>query len=256
MSRYGFVHLEFGSAQRQPSMQVLGKLRAALMHEGDTSELVIVDNASVRSNEIYRGAGFAAAWVLEGDNSNLQFTGWDKGVASLLARVEEPHCWIFTSDTVARLAAWSDRRAALFGAEVRRLGQYRAPWLLGEINEFPRPMTTPAGSCTEYVSTCCFAMNRLLRQQLDKLSPDNMLLDSLVYDSFEPGRGIFRDRLDPVLAELNEPSFDNLRMQARCRMSEAMLSVRALQLGAAIRSAFDAPSAHDRLPKLQHKRRA
>lgn len=279
MSHYGFVHLEFGPAHRDLSMEVLGKLRTAVASPGDTVELVLVDNASSAADTFFSDAGFGKIPVIAGDNSNREFTGWDKGIAALQTLSGEPDVWLFTNDTLARHHGWSEQRAARFGAEIARLGGYRAPWMLGEINDFPQPMQTPLGPYIECVATYCFAINRLLMQRLGRLSPDNLLLDSLVYDAFEPEHRVFRDHVDPVFVEFisawmikdeNDPdrqkrhkwahewqnvsaldaqSFDNLRMKARCYMSEAMLSVRALQLGADIRSPYDARNARDRLRK-------
>ncbi|RYF38342.1 MAG: hypothetical protein EOO27_50955, partial [Comamonadaceae bacterium] len=249
---------------------MLAKLKAAVTAPGDRVELVVVDNAGSAAEGPLENADFPQGLVIAGDNSNREFTGWDKGVAALRARSGEPDVWLFTNDTLARHHGWSDQRAARFGAEIARLGDYLAPWMLGEINDFPRSMTTPLGPYMECVATYCFAINKLLMQRLGCLSPDNSLLDSLVYDTFEPEHRIFRDQVDPVFVEfisawmikdesdpdrqkrhkwahewqnvsaLNADSFDNLRMKARCYMSEAMLSVRALQLGADIRSPYDA----------------
>ena len=51
--------------------------------------LVIVDNAGATAKETYTGFGFEGQ-VIAGDNSNREFSGWDSGVAAILAGNDEP----------------------------------------------------------------------------------------------------------------------------------------------------------------------
>ncbi|MBT2325849.1 hypothetical protein J7E62_26310 [Variovorax paradoxus] len=273
MTSYGFVHLEYGTQYRDHSLQVLTGLRRQLAREGDRFALAIVDNARTTAGEPFRDAEFDTGFIIAGDNSNREFSGWDTGVAALLAEGDEPDVWIFSNDTVARNHAWSKRRMAGFGSEIARLGLHPGPWLFGEINDFPRSTMTPLGPLLEWVSTYCFAMNGSLRRKLGTLSPGNELLDSLVYDSFEPAHRLFRDTVDEAYVDfvsawlikdesdpsrqrrfkwshewhkaspLSSQNFDDLRMKARCCLSESMLSLRARQLGADIRSPYDARNA-------------
>jgi hypothetical protein len=260
-------------------MEVLRKFRAALDGKDAQVSLVIVDNAKTDGDERYSGEGFVDELVIAGDNSNREFSGWDQGARALVARRGEPDIWVFTNDTVASHHGWSDQRAARFGAGLRRLENHLGPWLFGEVTHFPHSMITPLGPSIRFVPTYCFAMNRVLRQGLGELSPGNAVLDSLVHDHFEPAHRIFRDHVDPgyvdfVLAwliaddsdprrksrfgwafewhnkrPLNALTFDDLRMKARCCLSEAMLSVRARKLGADFCSPYDAWSARDRIRK-------
>ena len=273
MTNYGFVHLEYGSRHRDHSLQVLTRLRRQLADAGDRFTFAIVDNARATGGEALRDAEFPEALVVAGDNSNREFTGWDQGVASVLARGGEPDVWLFSNDTIALNHGWGARRVAGFGSEIKRLGLHPGPWLFGEINDFPRSTMTPLGPLLEWVATYCFAMNGNLRRQLGALSPGNEFLDSLVHDRFEPAHRLFRDSVDEAYVDFvsawlikdeNDPSrqrrfkwsrewhkasalspanFDDLRMKARCVLSESMLSVRARQLGADIRSPYDARNA-------------
>ena len=201
MTTYGFVHLEYGSQHRDHSLQVLTKLRRQLAGAGDRFILAIVDNATPTGSEALRDTEFEDGFVIAGDNSNRDFTGWDQGAAALVSRGGEPDVWVFSNDTVARNHGWSERRVAGFGSEIKRLGLHAGPWLFGEINDFPRSTMTPLGPLLEWVSTYCFAMNANLRGQLGTLSPANELLDSLVYDSFEPEHRLFRDSVDEAYVD-------------------------------------------------------
>ena len=282
MTSYGFVHLEFGNRHRDRSLEVLGKLRAQLARQGDRVDLVIVDNAKSTAVEAYRDAAFDAGTVVAGDNSNREFSGWDKGISAVLARGDEPDVWIFSNDTIALNHAWSDQRIARYAGEIEKLGLHPGPWLFGEINDFPRSTMTPLGPLLEWVATYCFAMNNTLRRSLATLSPGNALLDSLVHDGFEPGRGVFRDSVGEAYVDfvsawlindtgddskqrkfkwshewhkatvLSSDNFDDLRMKARCCLSESMLSVRARQLGADIRSPYDARNAREHIRRSWH----
>lgn len=277
MTHYGIVHLEYGNKHRERSMEVLRKFRAALAGKDDQVSLIIVDNARTKGDERCSDEGFVDELVIAGDNSNREFSGWDHGVRTLVARRGEPDIWIFTNDTFALHHAWSRKRAARFGAGVRRLKDHLGPWLFGEITNFPHSMTTPLGPSIRFVPTYCFAMNHVLRQGLGEISPGNALLDSLVHDHFEPDRRVFRDQVDPgyvdfILAwlvaddsdpqrksrfgwafewhnksPLNALTFGDLRMKARCCLSETFLSVRARQLGADFFSPYDAWTARDRV---------
>ncbi|MBT2320818.1 hypothetical protein J7E62_00395 [Variovorax paradoxus] len=258
-------------------MAVLRKFQAALAGKDDQVSLVIVDNAKIKGDEHFSGEGFVDELVIAGDNSNREFSGWDHGVRALVARRGESDIWIFTNDTFATHHGWSDQRAARFGAGIRRLENHLGPWLFGEITNFPHSMITPLGPSIRFVPTYCFAMNQVLRQGLGQLSPGNALLDSLVHDHFEPDHRIFRDNVDPgyvdfILAwliaddsdpqrkkrfgwafewhnrsSLNAHTFDDLRMKARCCLSETLLSVRARKFGADFCSPYDAWSARDRI---------
>lgn len=274
MTSYGFVHLEFGDQHRDASLQMLERLRNRLAQEGDRFSFVIVDNAGTGDglHDAESGQGF----VIAGDNSNREFSGWDSGIEALLARGEQPQVWIFSNDTVARNHAWSEGRVERFGGEIRKLAQHPGPWLFGEINDFPSSTMTPMGPLLEWVSTYCFAMNDTLRHKLGTLSPGNALLDALVHERFEPGCGVFRDHVDAGYVDfvsawlisdqsqgadkrrrfkwdhewhkaspLSADNFEDLRMKARCCLSESMLSLRARQLGADIRSPYDARNARE-----------
>lgn len=275
MTSYGFVHLEFGDRHRARSLQVLEALRSRLVQGSDRCALAVVDNAG--ASGALRQAGFEQAFVAPGDNSNREFSGWDSGIEALLERGEAPEVWIFSNDTVALNHAWSERRLEHFGGEIRKLALHSGPWLFGEINDFPRSTMTPMGPLLEWVSTYCFAMNDTLRRKLGTLSPGNALLDSLVNERYEPGRGLFRDHVDEAYVDfvsawlissdegegedkkrrfkwdhewhraspLGPDNFEDLRMKARCCLSESMLSVRARQLGADIRSPYDARNARE-----------
>ncbi|KWT74104.1 hypothetical protein WDL1CHR_06115 [Variovorax sp. WDL1] len=278
MTSYGFVHLEFGDQHRDRSLQVLEKLRTRLAQDGDRFSSVIVDNARARPAESTTGMASEQGLVVPGDNSNREFSGWDSGVETLLARGEQPDVWLFSNDTVALNHAWSERRLERFGGEIRKLALHPGPWLFGEINDFPRSTMTPMGPLLEWVSTYCFAMNDTLRHRLGTLSPGNALLDSLVNERFEPGRGVFRDHVGEAYVDfvsawlisdegqgmqkkrrfkwdhewhkaspLGPDNFEDLRMKARCCLSEHMLSLRARQLGADIRSPYDARNAREHI---------
>ena len=282
-NHYGFVHVEFGSAHRAPSLELLAKFRSTLTRNGGRSSLVIVDNAMAAGEQppSYSGQGFGAVRVIAGDNSNREFTGWDVGVSALLAHGDEPDVWIFTNDSVTTRHGWSDQRAARFGDEIEALSVHAGPWILGEVTHHPKPMRTPAGPQLDFVSTYCFAMNKALRQGLVTLSPGPALLDSAVHDSFEPARQLFRDNVDPdyVASQvvwlitdgaedssektskynwsfswhkakpLTAESFDDLRAKARCIVAEHALGARARTLGADVRSPYDARTGRDRLNK-------
>jgi hypothetical protein len=278
MTSYGFVHLEFGDQHRERSLQVLDKLRIRLAQEGDRFSSVIVDNASAVPAGSANGTHSDQGLVVTGDNSNREFSGWDTGVETLLARGEQPDVWVFSNDTVALNHAWSERRLERFGGEISKLALHPGPWLFGEINDFPHSTMTPMGPLLEWVSTYCFAMNNTLRRRLGTLSPGNALLDSLVNEQFEPGRGVFRDHVGEGYVDfvsawlisddgegeqkrrrfkwdhewhkaspLGPENFEDLRMKARCCLSEHMLSLRARQAGADIRSPYDARNAREHI---------
>ena len=275
MTTYGFVHLEYGSQHRQPSVAMLGQLKRQLAGQGDAACLVIVDNASSSPEQPWQTADFESAFVTGGDNSNREFSGWDKGIAAMLARGVQPDIWVFSNDTVARNHGWGPRKIAHYAREQSKLRGHAGPWLFGEINEFPRSQVTPLGPQVEWVSSYLFAMNDALRQALGPISPGNALLDGFVQDSFAPERGLFRDNLDPgyvafmtawLVRRADDPvgkhvykwykaspltadTFDELRMKARCCLSENMLTFRARRLGADIRSPYDARNAREHLRK-------
>lgn len=279
MTHYSFVHLEFGSARREPSVELLARFREAFAKPGDRVTLVVVDNARTDGEETYAGFGFEAR-VIPGDNSNREFSGWDTGVAAVLSRSDEPDVWIFTNDTVARHQGWSPQRAARFGQEIEKLSVHAGPWILGEVHDYVRSVKTPLGPQLEYIVTYGFAMNNTLRKGLATLSPGNEFLDSLVHDGYEPAHKLFRDHVDPGYAEtrlvfmvadpdamaetkrkfkwsggwykaspLTAETFEDMRMKVRCVLSETLLSVRARQLGADIRSPYDARNGRDRVRK-------
>ncbi len=279
MANYCFVHLEYGSERRDRSLALLRMLRKSLVRDEDRAKLVVVDNARTAADESFRDAEFGHGLLVSGDNSNREFSGWDRGVSAALSQGDEPELWIFTNDTVAWNHAWSEQRAARWAGEARHLGAHPGPWLFGEINAFPASTPTPLGPLLEWVATYCFAMNGNLRQRLGKLSPDNELLDSLVRDRFEPGAGLYRDEVDAGYADfisawllkddsdparqrrlkwsrewhkatpLSPENFGDLRMKARCCLSESMLSARARQLGADIRSPYDARNAREHIKR-------
>ncbi|GAA4340004.1 hypothetical protein GCM10023165_19720 [Variovorax defluvii] len=266
--------MEFGDRHRDRSLLVLEALRSRLAQSGDRFSLTVVDNAG--ASGALTCPGFDEAVLVPGDNSNREFSGWDSGVKALLGRAEAPDVWIFSNDTVGSNHAWSERRLQHFGGEIRKLALHSGPWLFGEINDFPRSTMTPLGPLLEWVATYCFAMNDTLRRKLGTLSPDNALLDSLVNERYEAGRGLFREHVDAAYVDfvsawligdereshdkkrrfkwdhewhkaspLGTHNFEDLRMKARCCLSESMLSVRARQLGADIRSPYDARNARE-----------
>lgn len=275
MKTYGFVHLEYGPVHRQQSIEMLARLRQQLAGNGNRVSLVIVDNASSSAQEPYQTAGFESACMTGGDNSNREFSGWDKGIAATLSRGVQPDIWVFSNDTVARNHGWSSQKIAHYAREQSKLREHTGPWLFGEINDFPQSLVTPLGPQLEWVSSYLFTMNNTLRRGLRTISPDNALLDALVWDGFEPGRGLFRDGVDAAYAAfmsswlieregqarakntykwykaapLTADTFDELRMKARCCLSENMLSYRARQLGADIRSPYDARNAREHIRK-------
>jgi hypothetical protein len=274
MTIYGFVHLEFGAQHRARSVDMLGQLCRRLP-EAETASLVAVDNASTAPDAPFSADGFGNAVVIAGDNSNREFSGWDVGIAATLARGVRPDVWIFSNDTVARNHGWGERKIAHYAHEQSKLRLHTAPWLFGEINEFPQSLMTPLGAQVEWVSSYLFAMSDALRQGLGTISPGNDLLDSFVQDRFDPALGLFRDNLDPGYAtfmtnwltrrdgevigkhtykwykstRLTAETFDELRMKARCCLSENMLTSRARKLGADIRSPYDARNAREHMRK-------
>ena len=112
MKTYGFVHLEFGSQHRQQSLDMLGQFRQELVKGGDVAHLVVVDNASSGGLQAWRSEGFQSALVTGGDNSNREFSGWDVGVAALLAQAPPPDIWVFSNDTEALHHGWGRRKIA------------------------------------------------------------------------------------------------------------------------------------------------
>lgn len=280
MTHFGFVHLEYGDMHRSQSMHVLDGFRTACARTADRTSMVIVDNARAQGHEAYSFGAFKDATVVSGDNAVREFSGWDKGVSELVARHGKPDIWIFTNDTLARHHGWSAQRAARFGSEIGRLAHHKAPWILGEVVDFPHSMSTPLGPCLEYVSTYCFVMNNELMEGLGQLSPGNEFLDTLVHDRFETAQAVFQEHVDPGYVEfvsawliadeatpdqkkrfgwahewhhkspLNAQTFADLRMKARCCLAEALLSVRARKLGAELRSPYDARNARDRVRKI------
>ncbi len=275
MKTYGFVHLEYGSLHRQQSIEMLAQLRQQLAGNGDSVSLVIVDNASSGAQEACPSAGFESAFAIGGDNSNREFSGWDKGIAATLSHAVQPDIWVFSNDTVARNHGWGSQKIAHYAREHSKLRDHAGPWLFGEINDFPQSLVTPLGPQLEWVSSYLFTMNGTLRSGLGTISPGNTLLDALVWDSFEPGRGLFRDGVDAAYAAfmsswlieregevrakntykwykaapLTAETFAELRMKARCCLSENMLTYRARQLGADIRSPYDARNAREHIRK-------
>ncbi len=282
MTNYCFIHLEFGCSRREASLELLSKFRSGLVKKDDRVTLVIVDNARTDREESGSGAGFEKYIVLKGDNSNQEFSGWDVGVSAVLSSGIKPDVWIFSNDTAAWHHGWSDQRAARFASETQRLSEHAGPWILGEVNDFTGSAKTPLGPLLEYIVTYCFSMNEALRERLTTLSPGNAYLDSLVHQDFEPARKILRDHVDPGFAEsrlkwvvaedpaeladigrkykwarrgwhnaspLNSETFDSLRMKMRCVLSESLLSVRARQVGADIRSPYDARNGRERIRK-------
>jgi len=267
MTSYAFVHLEFGNAHRDRSLKVLKALHAQLAGPGDTSMLVVVDNKQGTVADVSE-PDFSTSIAIAGDNGNREFTGWDVGVAAVRAQAAEPDVWVFSNDTIALHHGWSQSRTARFAAEMRRLVGHGGPWLFGEIKEFPRSIATPFAPVLEFVQSYFFAMNGALREAMETLSPDQALLDAQVQPAFEPARRLFRGDVDKTFDALTstwllnddpeatrrnswthawhkaEPlstaNFDDLRMKARCCLSELLLTARARRLGADLRSPYDA----------------
>ena len=297
MKTYGFVHAEYGDRYRKQSIQMLAQFRRQLTEKGDSVSLVVVDSASTSPEEAWQSTEFESAFATGGDSSNRDFSGWDKGVAATLARGVQPDIWVFSNDTVARNHGWGSQKIAHYARQQSRLHVHTGPWLFGEIHDFPRSLVTPLGPQLEWVSSYLFAMNETLRSRLGTLSPGNALLDALMRDRFEPGRGLFGEGVDPAYAAhmsawlieregetrgkptykwykatwlrsqvrafirgkdaytwykatpLTAETFDELRMKARCCISENMLSHRARQLGADIRSPYDARNGREHVRK-------
>ena len=281
--RYAIVHLEFGARQRDLSLALLAKFRQALRAAGNEVSLLIVDNARLEGEERYSGHGFENVRVIAGDNSNREFTGWDLGVRDLRARGLPPDIWIFTNDTIATHHGWSDKRAGRFCHEAVWLSDHTGPWMLGEVTDCQTPGKTPIGPMLQWVATYCFAMNEMLLRRLVTLCPGGALLDSFVYDSWEPGHKLFKEETehffkgflawlvaeDPKAAAerarkfkwaftwhnakpLDAETFDSVRGKVRCVISETFLSVRATQAGAELRSPYDATLGRARLRRTAH----
>jgi len=282
---YGFVHLEFGSTYRESALELLARFRSTLAAGGNRFSMVIVDNASAPGSQpsSYGGQGFADVPVLSGDNSNREFSGWDVGIAAMLARGDEPDVWIFSNDSITARHGWSQHRSTRFAQEIAVLSPHEGPWMLGEVTHHPKPMRTPAGPQLDFVSTYCFAMNRALRQGLVTLSPPPELLRAAVHDSYEPAHQLFRAEVDPDYAAsqvvwlvtdgeedssekarkyhwsfawhkakpLNAQTFGDLRAKALCIVSEHALGARARALGADLRSPYDARTGRDRLTRTK-----
>ncbi|MBU2287785.1 MAG: hypothetical protein KKC85_15315 [Gammaproteobacteria bacterium] len=283
MTHYCFVHLEFGSDHRDRSLKVIDKFRAAAAKSGDRSTLVVVDNARTAQDEPLQRSGFEPGLLMAGDNTTREFTGWDKAIGRILDSGLDPDVWIFTNDTLALRHGWGDRKAAAFGEEIHRLSGHEAPWLLGEIKDFPHSIKTPLGPLLENVATYCFAMNRELRDGLSTLNPGEEFLDAHVYDRYEDARALYRDNVDPAYvdwtcrwllkngsegpsnqtkykwayewhnaAPLNAKTFGSMRMKARCCLAESVLTARARTLGADIRSPYHGQNARDRIRTTMH----
>jgi len=261
--RYSFVHLEYGRASRESSLELLGRFRRLLVARGHEVSLLIVDNALRSGEERYDGHGFEGVAVVPGDNSNHEFTGWDAGMSAMLRRADAPDVWVFTNDTVATHHGWSETRVRRFFDQADWLSQHGGPWMLGELINCANPGSTPIGPMLQWISTYAFAMNDRLRWTLGTVSPAPALLDSIFEDSYEPAHRVFRPHLGPdfmagamdwLVADsgegtararrfgwkntaykvrtLDAETFPALRSKLRCVLSESFLSQRARQAGA------------------------
>jgi hypothetical protein len=275
MATYGFVHLEYGSQYRHQSIDVLAKMWRHLRRKGDVVSLAIVDNSTSSVKSHLQVVGFESTFFIGGDNSNYEFSGWDVGISATRDAGVCPDVWIFSNDTVNRNHGWGSKRIENYVHEQSKLHDHTGPWMFGEVINLPCSLITPLGPQLEFVSSYLFAMNERLCKGLHTLSPANEDLDALVLDRYSPGCGLFRDLVDPAYsayisrwlipnetatfeistykwyraAPLSADNFYQLRMKARCIISEHMLSFRAQSLGAYIRSPYDAFNVRDHLHK-------
>lgn len=280
MTRYAFIHLEYGQDTRDRSMRLLAQFRHEFSAAGMDVSLLMVDNKRTSGEDRYSDHGWKDIRVIPGDNSNREFTGWDVGVADFLSREPEPDVWLFSNDTIATHHGWSKTRTKRFCNEIVFLTSYEDPWLVGEITDTAAPATTPIGPMLQWFPTYAFAMNRRLRQGIKTLSPDKALLDSMLEPAYEPRHQIFREGIDPgffnsqllflvaldgmeahaKLAKkmgwkglsartkpLDAETFPALSAKMRCTLSEGFLSVRARQAGAVLRSPYEGQQGRRRL---------
>lgn len=280
MKSLAFVHLEFGQNTRTASLNLLGQFRQEFAAAGFECSLVVVDNARSCGVEHGTGDGWNAFRIIPGDNSNREFTGWDAGVTDVLKRQPEPDVWVFTNDTVATHHGWSLTRMRRFCAEAVFMQPYQRNWLLGEITDSPKPDTTPIGPILQWLPTYAFAMNGELRKALGTISPDKADLDAILEPAFEPRRKLLREGVEPGflqqaldwlvtddgpearaalarsrgwkthyggMAPLTAQTFSDLSAKMRCTVSEAYLSVRAVQAGAVLRSPYEGQQGRMRL---------
>ena len=101
------------------------------------------------------------------------------------------------------MAGASERSRYYCARAQSKLRLHTAPWLFGEINEFPAIADHAARRPGRMgARPTCFAMSDALRQGLDTISPGNELLDSFVpKDRFDPARSACSaTNLDPGYA--------------------------------------------------------
>lgn len=141
---------------------------------GREYRLVVVNNGSF---VIDAGPAFA---VIEGDNTNWEFTGWDCGLGSL-GSIGESDYFIFANDTFNRHRSWTLQNRAEFVSAFSLMLEDQRAGICGQIHRAKDGFSIEGRRVSMWVSTYLFGMSgRVLKANNFRLSLSEEQLFRLV----------------------------------------------------------------------------
>ncbi|NBA98228.1 hypothetical protein [Pseudomonas sp. R5(2019)] len=116
-----------------------------------------------------------------GDNSNWEFSGWDKGIAKISSFADED-IFIFCNDTFCFHRQWGVAERRRFLKAFTRLINSGEQGMSGEVNNVNKTFNLFGHSTDRWISTYLFAMTGgLLKKNKNKLSlPESQLENAVI----------------------------------------------------------------------------
>jgi hypothetical protein len=180
----------------------LRELRRLLENLGHAYTLTVVNN----SNATLHGA------AIRGDNTNWEFTGWDRGIAAV-GQWRKDDCFVFANDTFNAHRPWNFLHRWCFEREIKRFIEAKASGLCGHWDEpglAANDFSIMGIPLRGWISTYLFAMSGDLLARLGgHLSLPEEVLDAMVA-GIDDGRIVWGDTTltgDGLRAHLQEWMF-------------------------------------------------
>lgn len=196
-----------------------------------------------------------------GDNSNSEFSGWDKGV-DLVDPIAEDDFFIFCNDTFCHHRTWGKFEKDIFvGAFSKAIAQ-NFQGVIGEVDTFRETFSIDGVKSSSWVSTYLFGMSsKLLVGFSKRLSISNDLSKTLVHNVDKGqifwGEGVsnsLKSRIENWLDEDNmlgwyrRNSPDGLKLnKIRSILNEMYLSANCQKLGFELRDVYSNLSCYSTL---------
>lgn len=157
--------------------------------------------------------------VVEGENKNWEFSGWDKGLR-WINEINENDYIIFANDTFCQHRIWSLVERTLFSRAFRKQIQKKFTGITGDINTFGESFSIMKKSTANWISTYLFGMNgKMLKLLGEKLSINDDDLDRLIKinseGAFHWGAAISKN-LSTYIEKWMDPSNVNSWYKANC----------------------------------------